>query len=102
MSNIYKNVCKALLEEVDHVGILNRAKEQASVPENIPKIETLYQNISHMTIALTEVETRMNRVAGKVNRLGIKEADEFLLPLAKCVEALKLSIKETNDHLDKY
>jgi hypothetical protein len=102
MSNIYKNVCKALLEEVNHVEILNRAKEQASNPDDIPKIETLHQNISHMTIALTEVETRMTRVVGKINRLGIKESDEFLLPLSKCIETLKLSIEETNSHLSKY
>lgn len=102
MSNIYKNVCKVLLEEVNHVEILNRAKEQASNPDDIPKIETLHQNISHMTIALSEVETRMNRVVGKVNRLGIEETDKFLLPLSKCVETLKLSIEETKKHLDKY
>jgi hypothetical protein len=102
MSNIYKNVCKALLEEVNHVEILNRAKEQSSNSEDIPKIETLHQNISHMTIALAEVETRMTRVIGKTNRLGIEETDAFLLPLSKCVETLKLSIKETKNHLDKY
>ena len=86
----------------DHKKILEEAKRYATKPSDIPKIETLHQNICHMTVALKEVETRLFRVTNKMRRLNIEEDETFLLPLVKCVASLKDQIKETKDKLEKF
>ena len=101
-----KNFIKESLSEkwlcIDHDDILTKAKQSALNPEDVPKIETLHQNIAHMTIALKELETRMIRVINKMNRLEISDNDEFILPLVDSVSIIKAMIKETNNSLNKY
>ena len=55
-----------------------------------------------MTVALTEVETRLFRVANKMRRLEIDEDETFLLPLVKCVSVLKKEIEASKKALDRY
>lgn len=86
----------------NHKEILSLAKRYAKNPVDIPKIETLHQNICHMSVALKEVETRLIRATNKMNRLGIENDEDFLVPLAKCVAILKQEIKASNEILDKY
>ena len=52
-------------EEVDHDKMLDKAEGSAKSGDDVPKLETLHQNIAHMTIALKELETRRLRVANK-------------------------------------
>ena len=86
----------------DHEKILSDAKRFARIPSDIPKIETLHQNVCHMTVALKEVETRLFRVANKMRRLDIDEDETFLLPLVKCVSVLKKEIEVSKKALDRY
>jgi len=45
----------------------------------------------------------INNITEVILRNKVKEmSDKFLLPLSKCIETLKSSIKETNNHLSKY
>ena len=55
-----------------------------------------------MTVALKEVETRLLRVANKMNRLKVEDRDIFLVPLAECVAVLKNKIQDTEDALSQY
>ena len=87
---------------MNHHQILEIAKKQASNPKDVPKVETLHQNLAHMTVALKEVETRLLRVTNKMNRLKVKDRDAFLIPLAECVAVLKNKIKETETALNQY
>lgn len=87
---------------MNHHEILEIAKKQASNPQDVPKIETLHQNLAHMTVALKEVETRLLRVANKMNRLKVEDRDVFLVPLAECVAVLKSKIQDTEDTLSQY
>ena len=87
---------------MNHHEILERAKKQASNPKDVPRIETLHQNLAHMTVALKEVETRLLRVTNKMNRLKVEDRDAFLIPLAKCVAILKSQIKDTESTLNQY
>tara|TARA_B100001287_G_C22635070_1_gene507122 strand:- start:712 stop:1230 length:519 start_codon:yes stop_codon:yes gene_type:complete len=87
---------------MDHDAILKEALRVAKNKEDIPLIETLHQNISHMTVSLKEVETRMLRVVGKLNRLNISDTETFLLPLAESVSTLKLSIQKTQKSIDEF
>ena len=87
---------------MNHHEILEIAKKQASDPKDVPKIETLHQNLAHMTVALKEVETRLLRVANKMNRLKVEDRDVFLVPLAECVAVLKNKIQDTEDALSQY
>ena len=86
----------------DHRKILEHAKKYANNPDDIPKIETLHQNICHMTVALKEVETRLIRVANKMKRLNIEEDETFMLPLAKCVSILKEQIEISKKELERF
>ena len=86
----------------NHKEILDKAKECAKSPSDIPKIETLHQNICHMTVALKEVETRLFRVANKMRRLKIKEDEIFMLPLVKCIAILKDQIEVSRKELEKF
>ena len=86
----------------DHEAILSKAKECAKIPEDIPKIETLHQNICHMTVALKEVETRLFRVANKMRRLNIEEDETFMLPLVKCIATLKEQIEASRKELERF
>tara|TARA_B100000927_G_scaffold283644_1_gene271628 strand:+ start:1078 stop:1341 length:264 start_codon:yes stop_codon:yes gene_type:complete len=87
---------------MNHHEILEIAKKQASNPQDVPKIETLHQNLAHMTVALKEVETRLLRVTNKMNRLKVEDRDVFLVPLAECVAVLKSKIQDTEDTLSQY
>ena len=87
---------------MNHHEILEIAKKQASNPKDVPMIETLHQNLAHMTVALKEVETRLLRVTNKMNRLKVKDRDAFLVPSAKCVAMLKSQIKDTESALRRY
>ncbi len=88
---------------MNHEEILDTAKKYAERPEDIPKIETLHQNIAHMTIALKEVETRLYRVVNKMNRLNIKkDFDDFTMPLVNCVFILKQEIEASKNNLNKF
>ena len=87
---------------MNHHEILEIAKKQASNPQDVPKIETLHQNLAHMTVALKEVETRLLRVTNKMNRLKVEDRDVFLVPLAECVAVLKNKIKDTEEAITQY
>ena len=87
---------------MDHFKILQAAEEQARNPSDVPKIETLHQNIAHMTVALKEVETRLLRVTNKMNRLKIKNRMEYTTPLAECVAILKSGIARTEKTLNEF
>jgi len=87
---------------MNHKEILQRARNQASKPEDVVKIETLHQNLAHMTVALKEVETRLLRVVNKTNRHKIEDSELYCMPLAKCVETIKAQILETRIYLKKY
>ena len=87
---------------MNHHEILEIAKKQASNPSDVPKIETLHQNLAHMTVALKEVESRLLRVTNKMNRLKVEDRDTFLVPLAECVAMLKNKIQDTEDALTRY
>ena len=98
-----KNYIKLCLSEgIDHEDILNIAIKSAADPRDVPLVETLHQNIAHMTIALKEVETRAIRVINKMNRLGIEEVDQCVLPLINSVTTLKEMIAETEGYLNHY
>ncbi len=87
---------------MNHHEILEIAKKQASNPKDVPKVETLHQNLAHMTVALKEVETRLLRVTNKMNRLKVEDRDAFLVPLAECVAVLKNKIQDTEKALSQY
>ena len=87
---------------MNHHEILEIAKKQASNPKDVPKVETLHQNLAHMTVALKEVETRLLRVTNKMNRLKVEDRDIFLVPLAECVAMLKSKIQDTEAALTRY
>ena len=87
---------------MNHHEILEIARKQASNPQDVPKIETLHQNLAHMTVALKEVETRLLRVTNKMNRLKVEDRDAFLVPLAECVAVLKNKIQDTEKALTQY
>ena len=87
---------------MNHHEILKIAERQAKDPKDVSKIETLHQNLAHMTVALKEVETRLLRVTNKMNRLKVKDRDAFLIPLAECVAVLKNKIKDTETALNQY
>ena len=87
---------------MNHHEILELAKRQASNPQDVPKIETLHQNLAHMTVALKEVESRLLRVTNKMNRLKVEDRDVFLVPLAECVAVLKNKIRDTEVALTQY
>lgn len=87
---------------MDHKKILQEAINQAKNPNDVPKVETLHQNLAHMTIALKELETRLIRVTNKMNRLDILDSDEFVVPLAQCVAVIKNKIIETEKSIDKF
>ena len=87
---------------MNHKQILEKARKLAVNPGDVVKIETLHQNLAHMTVALKEVETRLLRVVNKTNRHKIADSEPYCLPLAKCVEVLKAQILETNKYLEAY
>jgi len=91
-----------LILKLDHKKILQEAINQAKNPDDIPKVETLHQNLAHMIVALKEVETRLIRVANKTSRHKIENSDPYCIPLAKCVETIKKQIKQTKEYLKKY
>jgi hypothetical protein len=87
---------------MNHKEILDLAKRYAKNPEDIPKVETLHQNIAHMTIALKEVETRLYRVVNKMKRLNIEyDFNDFVIPLVNCVFTLKKEIENSKEKLNK-
>ncbi len=87
---------------MNHKKILEKAKKQASNPSDVVKIETLHQNLAHMTTALKEVETRLLRVVNKTNRHKIENSELYCAPLAKCVATIKKQILQTKKQLKKY
>ena len=91
-----------MILKLDHKKILQEAINQAKNPDDIPKVETLHQNLAHMTVALKELETRLIRVTGKMNRLNIDERDDFVVPLAECVSIIKIKITKTKDSINKF
>ena len=105
-NKILENYIEEIVNEgwlsIDHEDILDTAIKSAANPKDVPLVETLHQNIAHMTIALKEVETRMIRVINKMNRLGVTEADHFILPLSTSVATLKAMILETERSLEHY
>ena len=105
-NNILESYIEEIVNEgwlsIDHEDVLDTAIKSAANPKDVPLIETLHQNIAHMTIALKEVETRMIRVVNKMNRLGVSETNLFVLPLTTSVATLKAMILETEKCLDYY
>ena len=89
-------------ESIDHYKILATAVKNAENSDDVPLVETLHQNIAHMTVSLKEVETRMIRVVNKMNRLGVSDRDKFVLPLANSVATLKEMILITENYLNDY
>ncbi len=87
---------------MNHKEILEKAKKLASNPKDIPKIESLHQNLAHMTVALKEIETRLLRVTNKAIRHKFENDEPYCVPLAKCVEAIKEQILETHQYLKTY
>ena len=87
---------------MNHDEILREALRVASNEKDIPLIEVLHQNLAHMTVSLKEIETRMLRVVGKLNRLNITDTETFLLPIAESVATLKLSIQKTQKSIDDF
>ncbi len=87
---------------MDHEKILQEAISQSKNPSDVPKVETLHQNLAHMTVALKELETRLIRVTNKMNRLNIVDRDEFVVPLAECVFLIKNKISETEKSINKF
>ena len=87
---------------MNHKEILEKAKRLAANPKDVPKIETLHQNLAHMTIALKEVETRLLRVTNKANRHKFEDKEPYCVPLAKCIEVIKKQISETQQYLKIY
>ena len=51
--------------DVNHDEILKKAEGEAKSEDDVPRIETLHQNVAHMTVALKELEGRRVRVANK-------------------------------------
>lgn len=86
---------------MNHEQILKIAREQADDPAKVPMVETLHQNIAHMTVALKEVECRLIRVVNKMNRFKVNDDSQYTEPLAKCVSMIKSSILDTQLHLEK-
>jgi hypothetical protein len=97
-----KYVRSILFESVDHDEILDRAKREVVNEESIAELETLYQNVAHLTIALEEVEGRKSRVTNKLKRLGISDVDKFLKPLEESIVILKEKIVETESSAALY
>lgn len=87
---------------MNHKQILEEAISQSRNPSDVPKVETLHQNLAHMTTALKELETRLIRVTNKMNRLNIFDRDEFVVPLAECVAVIKDKISETEKSINKF
>jgi len=90
---------KFIKESIDHHSILKIAKKQATNPDQTVKIETLHQNIAHLTSCLKELETRSIRVVNKFNKHSIENYDSILLPLCKSIESLNLSLEETQNQI---
>ena len=90
---------KFIKESIDHHSILKIAKKQATSPDQTVKIETLHQNIAHLTSCLKELETRSIRVVNKFNKHNIENYDSILLPLCKSIESLNLSLEETQNQI---
>lgn len=90
---------KFIKESIDHQSILKIAKKQATNPDQTVKIETLHQNIAHLTSCLKELETRSIRVVNKFNKHSIENYDSILLPLCKSIESLNLSLEETQNQI---
>lgn len=100
MSNKYlKSFIK---ESIDHQAILDFAASNAVDEDDVIKIETLSQNIMHMTIALNEVETRLVRVSDKMKRYSIEEVGIYTEPLERCVLELKSMIERSENSLNEF
>tara|TARA_B100001758_G_C18126974_1_gene461798 strand:+ start:174 stop:458 length:285 start_codon:yes stop_codon:yes gene_type:complete len=80
---------------VDHLKILVEAEKQARRPEDVPRIETLHQNVAHLTVALKELETRLIRVTNKVRRHKIADSDPLTVPLAKAISSIRNQLDAT-------
>ena len=87
---------------MNHKQRLEEAISQSKIPSDVPKVETLHQNLAHMTVALKELETRLIRVTNKMNRLDILDRNEFVVPLAECVSVIKNKINETEKSINKF
>ena len=91
-----------MILKLNHEKILQEAISQSKIPSDVPKVETLHQNLAHMTVALKELETRLIRVTNKMNRLKIVDRDKFVVPLAECVLVIKNKINETEKSISKF
>ena len=85
--------------EVDHDKILKKAEVGAKSEDDVPRIETLHQNVAHMTIALKELETRRLRVANKHKNDG-KFLKQSLEGLDEEIEIIKKNIEETEKQIE--
>ena len=99
MSNKYLK--RFIRESIDHQAILDFAESNAGDADDVIKIETLSQNIVHMTIALNEVETRLVRVSDKMKRYSIEEVGIYTEPLESCVLELKSMIERSENSLNE-
>ena len=87
-------------EKVDHDEILDKAEGSAKSGDDVPRLETLHQNIAHMTIALKELETRRLRVANKHKSDG-KFLKKALEGLDEEIETIKKNIEETEKQIEE-
>ena len=102
MREAYERVYSVLLERVDHDGILERVRGLVSGEENVVSLETLYQNVEHMKIALREVESRMERVVNKLERYGIGDDGYLLGSLERCVNILEYEISASEKKIERF
>ena len=86
---------------MDHKEILETAKRYSEGGHTV-RVETLLQNIAHLTVAEKEIETRLIRVANKLRRHGLEDVDELVEPLAQCVALLQEKLQETQKSIRKY
>ena len=101
MKLIMENWKRFLKEgDVDHDEILKKAEEGAKSEDDVPRIETLHQNVAHMPVALKELEGRRVRVANKH-----KDDKEFLKKaldtLDEEIEVIKKNIEEVENQIEE-
>jgi len=87
-------------QSVDHDEILDKSKGAAKTEDDVSRIETLHQNIAHMTIALKELETRRLRVANK-HKSDRKFLKKALEGLDEEIEIIKKNIEEAEKQIEE-
>ena len=101
MKLIYESWKRFLKEgEVDHDEILKKAEMGAKSEDDVPRIETLHQNVAHMTIALKELEGRRVRVANK-HKSDKKFLKKVLQSFDEEIDLIKKNIQEIEKQIEE-